>query len=254
LTQIHSPLIIGHRGASAVIAENTLLAFKQAIDDGAAGIEFDVRLSRDEIPVVIHDSSLKRTGLLDVEVSDLTVAELQKINVAAFFRNASFCAVPTLAQVFELFRENEGLLYLEMKGEPVGETLIRRVCSIVEEHQIASQVIVECFDHEAIKFLKGIAPHVRTAALFESRLRRPSNLTCGRVIAAAHAAKADELALHYTLVTERLVTQAIEEGFEVVVWTVDNPKWIRRAKELGIKSLITNDPAKMLAHRANKRV
>jgi len=70
-----TPLILGHRGASAIAPENTLAAFACAIRDGADGIEFDVRLSRDGLPVVIHDASLKRTGWKEISVSELTSAE-----------------------------------------------------------------------------------------------------------------------------------------------------------------------------------
>ncbi len=72
-----TPLILGHRGASALAPENTIAAFARAMHDGADGVEFDVRLSRDQVPVVIHDSTLKRTGLIDSVVSALTAAELQ---------------------------------------------------------------------------------------------------------------------------------------------------------------------------------
>src|SRR4029077_1336865 len=117
------PLILGHRGASALAPENTLAAFSRAISDGADGIEFDVRLSRDDVAVVIHDASLKRTGLIDRSVSELTAAELCEVDVGSWFaaraRNPkkTFSAekLPTLAQVFELFSGNSGLLYVEMK-------------------------------------------------------------------------------------------------------------------------------------------
>src|SRR4029077_5089067 len=79
------PLIIGHRGASAVAPENTLAAFDLALKSGADGVEFDVRLSRDGVPVIIHDETLRRTGLRPERVSDLTVAELKQVNVAAWF-------------------------------------------------------------------------------------------------------------------------------------------------------------------------
>jgi len=65
----------------------------------------------------------------------------------------------------------------------------------------------------------------------------------------ATAARADEIALHHTLVTDGLVQAARDLGFEVVVWTVDDPKWIARSRDIGIKALITNNPAKMLVHR-----
>src|SRR4029453_3971142 len=106
-----SPLILGHRGASALAPENTLAAFSRAIGDGADGIEFDVRLARDGVPVVIHDASLKRTGLIDRPVCELTSAELGQVDVGSWFtaraqnpkQPFSGETLPTLAQVFEFF-------------------------------------------------------------------------------------------------------------------------------------------------------
>ncbi len=246
------PLIIGHRGASAVAPENTLGAFEHALRDGADGIEFDVRLSRDHVPVVIHDATTKRTALQDFLVSDQTADELQRLDVGAFFEFESHLpptGIPTLVQVFELFSAVDCSLYLEMKGEPVTESLVARVAELIQEHQTCDKVVVESFDHDALRLLKQLAPDIRTAALFESRMRRPANLFTQRIFAAATAARADEIALHHTLVTDGLVQAARDLGFEVVVWTVDDPKWIARSRDIGIKALITNNPAKMLVHR-----
>ena len=80
-----APLIIGHRGASAHAPENTLAAFRMAIDAGADGIEFDVQLAKDGVPVVIHDFDLKRTGAYDVRVADLTSAELSGVDAGSWF-------------------------------------------------------------------------------------------------------------------------------------------------------------------------
>ena len=68
---MNAPLIIGHRGASAVAPENTLAAFREAVAVGADGIEFDVRLTRDGVPVVIHDRDLRRTGGLPHRIADV---------------------------------------------------------------------------------------------------------------------------------------------------------------------------------------
>src|SRR6266850_8071521 len=116
-----NPLILGHRGASAVAPENTLAAFSLAMHDGADGIEFDVRLSRDGVPVVIHDATLKRTGLIDRLVNQLTAAELSGVDVGSWFAHTQtgmpFAGekLPSLAQVFTLFGTNSGVLYVEMK-------------------------------------------------------------------------------------------------------------------------------------------
>jgi glycerophosphoryl diester phosphodiesterase len=69
------------------------------------------------------------------------------------------------------------------------------------------------------------------------------------MINAALDAGANEIALHHTLAGQRVVEKAQREGLEIVVWTVDDPQWITRSRPLGIKALITNDPATMVQHR-----
>jgi glycerophosphoryl diester phosphodiesterase len=253
------PLILGHRGASALAPENTLAAFSRAISDGADGIEFDVRLSRDGVAVVIHDASLKRTGLIDRPVGELIAAELSEVDVGTWFGERgqnpkeSFRGekLPTLAQVFEVFSANGGLLYVEMKCEPDdGEALATQVVSLTRKVEMVDRVVVESFDHSAIAAIKRIDSGVRTAALFEPKLTRPiSTIRRLRMIDAALAVGADEIALHHTLAAERVVEKARRVGLEVVVWTVEDASWIRRARTLGIKALISNDPGLMLRHR-----
>jgi len=257
------PLILGHRGASAVAPENTLAAFSRAMSDGADGIEFDVRLSRDQVPVVIHDASLKRTGLVDKLVGQLTAEELQEIEVGTWFGNRPKAGaqaalmsyvgekLPTLAQVFELFSRNSGALYIEMKcGPEEGLALASQVVRLIREWKMTDRAVVESFDLSAVAEVKRIDASIRTAALFEPKLTHPiSTLRRRRIVDLARKSGADEIALHHTLVSPRMLETAKAEGFEVVVWTVDDAKWIRRARSLGIKALISNNPGTMVQHR-----
>ena len=250
------PYILGHRGASAVAPENTLAAFARAMSAGAAGIEFDVRLSGDGVPVVIHDATLKRTAQIDRRVSELTARELGDIDVGSWFTaNPENLFVgeklPTLAQVFQLFRTNSGLLYVELKCD-AGEAplLAAEVARLTRESDMAERVVVESFDHSAIVAVKKIDAGIRTAALFEPKLTRPiSTVRRLKMIDTALGVGADELALHHTLAGARVVEKARQAGLDVVVWTVDDAAWIPRARELDIKALIANDPATMLRHR-----
>ncbi len=253
-----TPLILGHRGASAVAPENTLGAFARAMQEGADGVEFDVRLSRDGVPVVIHDDNLKRTGLTSGRVNQLTAAELQKIDVGKWFTNKEGGSsqyltekIPTLAQVYGSFSSNNGLLYVELKCDPSeSATLAREVVQTTQQAQFSDRVVILSFDLPAILTIKEIDPGIRTAALFEPRFRQPSiALRKVKMIEIARRHLADELALHYTLAVPRLVEEALAIGLATVVWTVDDPLWIERARSMGIKALITNDPASMLSHR-----
>lgn len=253
-----SPLVLGHRGNSAHAPENTLAAFSRALLDGADGIEFDVRLSRDGVPVVIHDATLKRTGLIDRAVSSLNAVELQQIDVGSWFAqraqlNQSFAneSVPLLTEVFELFADNPGVLYLEMKCDrDEGPSLAEAVVRSCRASGMVQRIVVECFDLDAIAAVKQIDSEIRTAALFEPRLSRPvSTLRRLKMVEAALGVGANEIALHHTLAGARVVEKAKETGLEVVVWTVDELGWITRAQALGIKALIANNPAPLVSYR-----
>lgn len=253
----NEPLILGHRGASAVAPENTLAAFSQAIQDGADGIEFDVRLSSDGVAVVIHDDTLNRTGLISGAVSALTAAQLQQIDVGSWFTkrtgDQTFAneTIPTLAAVFDLFASNNAVLYVEMKcAELQAAALAEAVVRQIDEHQMRERVVVESFVLSAIAEVKTSDPHVRTAALFEPRLSKPvSTLRTQTILKLARQHHADEIALHHTLARTKAVQAAKDEGFEVVVWTVDDIGWIERARANGIKALISNNPRVMVEAR-----
>ena len=256
-TYSNEPLILGHRGASAVAPENTLAAFSQAIEDGADGIEFDVRLSSDGVAVVIHDDTLNRTGLISGAVSELTAAELQAVDVGSSFtqraggQSFSTETIPTLAAVFDLFASNDAVLYVEMKcGELQAPALAETVVSQITEMKMRDRVVVESFALAAIQGVKRIDSHVRTAALFEPKLSRPvSTLRTQTILKLARQHQADEIALHHSLARPKTVQAAKDEGFEVVVWTVDDIRWIERARVNGIKALISNNPRLMVDSR-----
>ncbi|HEX8633888.1 MAG TPA: glycerophosphodiester phosphodiesterase [Pyrinomonadaceae bacterium] len=252
------PLIIGHRGASAVAPENTLAAFVRALDDGADGIEFDVRLARDGVPVVIHDATLRRTAGLDVPIAALSSSDLSAVDVGSWFNRrrparaiAAYApeTIPTLASVFLTVAPRCRLLYVELKCE-TGETarLVERVVAEVRAHGLERRVVIESFTLAAVAEAKRLAPDIRTAAAFERRPVRPL-LTARALLQRARDARADELALARSLVSRRTVEAARARGLQTVVWTVDHPSWFARACALGLRAVITNDPARMRAAR-----
>ena len=239
-----APLFIGHRGASAVAPENTMAAFREAIAVGANGIEFDVRLTHDGVPVVIHDSTLRRTGGVNKRVADLSWEELRQIDVGSWFRSGSFAneTVPSLVELFELFQSNDASLYLEMKCDSPAEhrPLAEACCRLINEFSFKERVVVECFQLPALKVLKEIDSEIKTAALFDR------GFTDQSIITRASEIGATAVALHHRLARKSLVEKSKQAGFHVAVWTVDDPAWVQHARELGIDALITNDPARML--------
>lgn len=249
------PLVVGHRGASAHAPENTLAAFERARRDGADGVEFDVRLAADGVPVVIHDATLRRTALEGGAVSSRTSSELSRLDAGTWFNRRrparareefSREGIPTLARVLQLFAPRFRVLYVELKCS-AAETrpLAEAVVSVVRDYdKHAGRLVIESFNLDAVAEVKRLAPALRAAALFERRLGRPL-LGARALLAQARECGADEVALHRSLATRRRVEAARAAGLQTVVWTVDHPSWAARATRLGLRALITNDPARM---------
>jgi len=249
---MQSPLIIGHRGASAHAPENTIAAFRLAMEVGSDGIEFDVRLSRDGIPFVIHDDNLRRTGLDPRRVVDLNASELKQIDVGRWFDPTSFAneQIPTLQEVLDLFESTSGILYLEMKSTAAErEKLASACCTLLNQNQLKNRVIVECFDLPSIQLVKQIDSSIKTAALFELRICRPASRDGHRLVEDALSVSAEEIALHHRLADPKTIVLAKQNGLRVVVWTVDDASWIERANSTGVDTLITNQPERLVHER-----
>ncbi len=216
-----------------------------------------MRLSRDRIPFVIHDATLKRTALRAGRVESLASAQLLDADAGTWFNlrfpslaRESFTRerIPTLAQVFERCGPRAPLLYVEMKcDEPsTYATLAAAVVRLVREHGLTARAVVKCFAHEAIREVKRLDPRIRTAALFEPRLSRPY-VPPRKLVAEALACGADEISLHHTLARRTVVEAARRQGLATLAWTVDTPSWLRRARALGLRAVFTNRPAEMRA-------
>lgn len=199
-----------------------MAAFEAAIAAGADGIEFDVRLSHDGIPIIIHDETLYRTHGVRRRIVDMTANELNEV------------AVPSLEQLFELCESNRLILYLEMKEVEVAQAC----CQLIEQYRLKDRVIFECFEHSALLNVKQIDPTFKTAALFQP----PASF----ILKKALAIGANEIALHHRLTNKSIIEKAKEAGLRVVVWTVDDPAWVERARTLEVHALITNDPAALI--------
>lgn len=252
----HSPLIIAHRGASAYAPENTLASIRRAVAVGADGVEFDVRLSKDGIPIVIHDADLERTCGRTEKVSEMTAEQLVRIDAGSWFnvvhRKKADKAfedqrIPTLAGILNELKDFDGVIYIELKcREADAERLAKAVCSVLAYVRPTGKVIVKSFRLAAIPVVRMLAPDVTTAALFAPKvmtmLRKEKYL-----VKLAESFGADELSLHYSLATRRLMEKAHEHGFPVAIWTADHLRLLKRAAKLGVSAIITNDPEKMLA-------
>lgn len=246
-------LIIGHRGASAHAPENTHAAFAKAFADGADGIEFDVRLASDGVPFVFHDSTFARTVMIDGDADSLPSTDLSQMWAGAWFNKRYperahptfiFQQIPTLAQVFE--RYGAHTLYAEMKCEDASRQpeLARAVVELIHKHDLVTRVVVKSFALDSLREVKRLAPEIRTAALFGRSWPRPL-VPASRILAEAEACSADEISLHRSLVRGATVEAAQRRGFKVLVWTVNSPVSLRRARRLNLRAVFTDYPGQM---------
>lgn len=252
------PLIIAHRGASATAPENTIAAFRKAIEEGADGLEFDVRLTKNGVPVVFHDATLKRIANKSFRILNLTSDELQTVDAGSWFNNkfplkanADFSRerISTLQETLNFLSDFKGLIYIELKckNDEIAQ-LVENVAKVIRNSNLLSRIIVKSFKLTAIKQIKKLVPEVCTAALFAPKimaiLRKQS-----RLVEKAQEYKADQLSLHFSLATQKLLEKAKSQGLQTVIWTADHPVWVKRSFEIGIKGIITNNPARLLATR-----
>ena len=262
-------MVIGHRGASAVAPENTLAAFRRAISDGSNGVEFDVRITADGVPVVIHDPTLRRTGAAPGAIEQMTASQLSQVDVGSWFnRWHSKLAqkdyegehLPLLEDVFELFtqgnREFQNTrLYVELKGvrnRALTTNLARQVVKQIASYKLEERATVLSFDIDTIDEIKRNNPDVAVGVLFKPSIASAKMRRNGRLISVARRHGVSEIGLHHLLASRRTVTLAVENNLKVIVWTVNHPKWLARARAWRISALITNDPAKMIGYPHDK--
>jgi glycerophosphoryl diester phosphodiesterase len=222
--------IWAHRGASADAPENTLVAFAAAEAAGADGIELDVHLSRDGVPVVIHDERVERTTDGHGAVAELRLAELRRLDAGSWFA-PRFAGepIPLLDEILD-WADDRLRLNIEIKDARAGRALLDRL-----PHYPRARVLVSSFNHRLLENLRRIEPRLPLGFLFEEDgwhrvLRR--TLACG----------AESLHPREDRVSRPLLAACKRQGLAVYPWTLDEPSRIRALRRLGIDGLFTNDP------------
>lgn len=229
-------LNIAHRGASRVAPENTLAAFERAAELGADGIELDVRMSADGVPVVIHNATVDATTDGSGRVGELTLAQLKRLDAGAWF-DAHFAGqrIPSLEETLEAVGESL-LLNIELKGEEVlGGGLARAVVDLIMQYGLGDRVILSSFNPLALRRVQRAMGRIPTALLYMSaRLPRVGEWVTPNRYAALHP--------HRSVLSEDHLRWIRQRDYRVHVWTVDEPDEMRRLVEWGVDGIITNVP------------
>ena len=229
-------LNIAHRGASAVAPENTLAAFEKAEALGADGVELDVRLCADGVPVVIHDASVDRTTGGSGRVADMPLTQLKELDAGSWFGPAfSKEPIPTLTETLETVG-GKLILNIELKGEGLlNRGLVRAVVDVIRKHGLGKRVLLSAFNPFTLRRVQKIAPQLPTALLYASAsLPHFASLIARRPYAALHP--------HVAALSAEHVDRIRRHNHRIHVWTVDDPREMRRLIRWDVDGIITNVP------------
>jgi glycerophosphoryl diester phosphodiesterase len=228
-------LVVAHRGASAYEPENTLCAFRRAIEMGAEMSELDAHLSKDGHVMIMHNASVEATTNGRGAIRDMTLAELKQLDAGKGEQ------IPTLPEVIDLVRGKHGL-YIELKGEgtPPAVVKILRDNNFVDRRQ----VIVGSFLAPLVKEMKEIAPE--SGASFLVGLVSPAD----QLITMTRAVNADYVHLcwerrhpqPHTLLTPELLGALRAAGLGIVLWHEERPSELEVLRTLDVDAICTNTP------------
>jgi len=248
-------LVFAHRGGAKLAPENTLAAFARGMAEGSDGVECDVHLSRDGVPVVIHDATLDRTTDASGPVSAQSADELARVDAGFRFQaNGIFpfrgqgLGVPRLDQVLNAV--SCGRIIIEMKqGLP---ELARAVIDVVRRADVVDRICVGSFYRAGLEVLRRDAPEIATSAaeeearwtLYRSWVRWP--LAAPRPYVAFQV---PQRAGRLKVVSPAFLAQAHRDEARVDVWVVDEPSDIIRLLSWGVDGVISDRPDLAVATR-----
>ncbi|MBJ6369753.1 glycerophosphodiester phosphodiesterase [Snuella sedimenti] len=226
-----SCLVMGHRGAKAYIAENTLPSIQKALDFGVDGVEIDVHTCATGELVVFHDFTLDRVTNGRGELSKHTLAELKKLKVDNRY------SIPTLQEVIDLI-DKKCMLNIELKGRYTAEKTCETIKDCVENKGWKySDFIVSSFQHHELEDVFRINKNIPLAVLTKASVAEAMEF--------AETIGAKIIHPNFALLTKENVKFAQSKGYKVNTWTVNDPETIARMRRYGVDGIISDVPDKV---------
>lgn len=228
--------IWAHRGASGYAPENTLEAFRLAIDLEADGIELDVQYTKDKQLVVIHDERIDRTSNGSGFVVDYTLEELRRYNYNRTKPAYKQVAIPTLEEVLQLIKPTKLVLNIELKTSiNFYEGIEEDVVQLVQRYEMQDRVIYSSFNHESVLRVKALDRQVVTAFLYADGIAEVAKY------ASSYGVDAINPSLN-NMKYPNLMESARAYNLKVYAWTANTEKEYIRLSEMGVDAIITNYP------------
>lgn len=222
-------IVFAHRGLPVKFAENSLQGFKYAVEHGAEGVEFDVHLTKDKVPVVMHDETLDRTTNGTGYIKDYTLNEIRKFHL----ENGE--PVPLLSELFEILQDKDLYINLEFKTNKIHDVGIEAiVLSLAKQYHFVHPIIFSSFNYQTLKNCQKIDAQQQFCFLTKMPIPFPAHFIAKNHFAAIHP--------HWYLPSK--ITQRI--------WTVDKVSTAKKYFKLGVAGIFTNNFE--LMNRVKQRV
>ena len=210
-------IVFAHRGLPVKFAENSLQGFKYAVEHGAEGVEFDVHLTKDKVPVVMHDETLDRTTNGTGYIKDYTLNEIRKFHL----ENGE--PVPLLSELFEILQDKDLYINLEFKTNKIHDVGIEAiVLSLAKQYHFVHPIIFSSFNCQTLKNCQKIDAQQQYCFLTKMPIPFPAHFIAKNHFAAIHP--------HWYLPSK--ITQRI--------WTVDKVSTAKKYFKLGVAGIFIN--------------
>ncbi len=238
--QTQGPEIVGHRGASALAPENTLIAAQIAWEAGADGVEVDIHMTVDKRIVVIHDKTTKRTCGENYIVAETSYDKLRTLD-AGSWKDQKFKGepIPLLTDILNALPDGK-TLYIEVKSEI---SIVTELTKLLVDFPKLNQIRIIAFDFDTIAAAKAALPSVPCYFL-------KTIVTKGQykgLIERLKAHNLDGADLNYRTVSKKLVTELNKAGMDCLVWTVNQEKSALKLYDIGVVGITTDHPGAIKA-------
>ena len=236
-------LIAAHRGDRSLKPENTMASLRSSVGK-CDFIEIDVQLSKDMLPVIVHDDTLERTSNVKAVflnrtpwyVNDFTLSELEKLDLGSWF-NGTYEPILTLRQALMFAVEEKQYLNIEVKDISEiadDEEVMQIILDEIKHCGAETLVIISSFYHPYLSLSKKLAPLIPTAALQEDKRED--------MVKYMHALNVDACNLDDVITDEHTVRRLREAGFAVNVYTVNDPQRMQELFLWGVNAVFTDVP------------
>lgn len=222
--------IMAHRGACTDVPENTLPAFERAIELQADYIELDVQETKDGEIVVTHDSNFIRCTGYDGNVWEMTYDEISKLNAGIKFPAQTPTPIPRLRDVMELCK-GKIKMNIELKSNGHEKHLEQSVAELINEYDMASDVVITSLTRACLVKMKEVMPDMPCGYIVSMAIGNYYDMSCS-----------DFFSIEESFINETTVREAHKRGKTINAWTIDSHADTDKMINLGVDSIITNDP------------